>query len=184
MHLAVKHQAMRQVAPVGLQRTYSQESCSRTPVIHEIRRLAATDGGGGFEPRARPSLRAPSAHQVVALGELREQARDIGRIVLAVAVDRDHHVAGGLMQPASERRGLARIAAPRLKVCARTWRIAGRLKPLAQHVGRLLIGRAVVEQNSAISGRSGGGTVFAYARVRKRASRNLDSSRCLFGKAE
>ncbi len=108
MHLAIEHQALREVVPVGLQRAavvvQPHPGHPRDQPVGGDRRQAAA------EARARPSLGAPSAHQVVALGEFGQQARDVGRIVLAVAVDCDHHVAGGLMQSADERRGLSRVA--------------------------------------------------------------------------
>ena len=56
-------------------------------------------------------LRLPAGDQVEALVELREQPRDLGRIVLEVAVDRDDGLAARLVEAGHERRGLAEVAA-------------------------------------------------------------------------
>ncbi len=56
-------------------------------------------------------VRLPAGDQVEALVELREQPRDLGGIVLQVAVDRDDGVAACLVEAGHERGGLAEVAA-------------------------------------------------------------------------
>ena len=57
------------------------------------------------------ALRLPAGDEVVALVELREQPRDLGRVVLQVAVDRDDDLARGLAEAGVERGRLAEVAA-------------------------------------------------------------------------
>ncbi len=54
-------------------------------------------------------LRLPARDEVEALVELREQARDLGRVVLEVAVDRDDDVALRLLEARLQRRRLAEV---------------------------------------------------------------------------
>ena len=82
-------------------------------------RLHAGDlAGDGVEdlrrdpPRERvAALRLPARDEVVALVELREQARDLGRVVLQVAVDRHDDVARRLGEAGVERGRLAEVPA-------------------------------------------------------------------------
>src|SRR6185295_12774264 len=63
-------------------------------------------------PREPPvdAFVAPSADDVVAFGDLLEEARDLGRIVLEVAIHRDGDVATGEIESRLERRRLAEVA--------------------------------------------------------------------------
>ena len=84
-------------------------SCSRSP--------GHAPGHAVEEPRGDPPrervapLRLPAGHEVEALVELRQQAGDLGRVVLEVAVDRDDDVAGRLREAGVERGRLAEVAA-------------------------------------------------------------------------
>ena len=75
------------------------------------------------------------------LVELRQEARDLGGVVLAVGVDRDDHVAGGLREARGERGGLAEVPAqtdcPHVR-CARVQTGEGAERP---------VGRAVVDEH-------------------------------------
>ena len=55
-------------------------------------------------------LQAPPAYDVDPLVEAREQARDVGGVVLAVAVERDHDGATRMREPGRKRRGLPEVA--------------------------------------------------------------------------
>src|SRR5919198_4463307 len=65
---------------------------------------------GERAPRDRVApVRLPAGDEIEALVELGEQARDLGRIVLQVGVDRDHDVALGIREPSRERSRLAEV---------------------------------------------------------------------------
>src|SRR5215469_10819273 len=53
---------------------------------------------------------APARHDIVTFGKLVEQARDVGRVVLTIAIHRDDHVAGTVLETGHDRSGLAVIA--------------------------------------------------------------------------
>ena len=101
---------MRQPAddlgPVGLQ--------AAVEVVQPQAREPARDGVE--DARRDPpgervaALRLPAGDEVEALLELREQARDLGRIVLEVAVDRDDDVALRLLEARLQRGRLAEVA--------------------------------------------------------------------------
>jgi len=57
------------------------------------------------------AARLPARDEIEPLVELGEQARDLRGVVLEVAVDRHHDVAGRLGEAGRERRGLAEVAA-------------------------------------------------------------------------
>jgi len=57
-----------------------------------------------------PALGAPSAHQVVTFLELGHQARDIGGIVFAIAIERDDDITAGIRKAALQGRGLPRCS--------------------------------------------------------------------------
>ena len=65
--------------------------------------------GNPSRQRVAP-LRLPARDEVEALVELREQPRDLGGIVLKVAVDRDDDVALGFLEAGLQRGGLAEVA--------------------------------------------------------------------------
>ena len=107
MQLAVEWQAAYDLSAVGLEAAVHVVE----PQPREPSRDAVED------PREQPSRpriaapRLPAGDQVEALVEFREQTRDLCRIVLEVAVDRDDDIALGLRKPGSERRRLAEVAA-------------------------------------------------------------------------
>ena len=109
MHLAIEHQALREVAadrPSACIRSHA----AATPVIREISLLAATDGRRRVSGAVPPAAGAPSADQVVALAEFVDQPRNVRRIIFAVAVERHHDRAGGAIESAGQRGGLTGIA--------------------------------------------------------------------------
>ena len=53
---------------------------------------------GSLRDERVAAVRLPARDEVEALVELGEQPRDLGRVVLAVAVDRDDDVARGLRE--------------------------------------------------------------------------------------
>ena len=88
------------------------------PAVHVVQPHAgdlahdAVEDLRGDAPGERvPPLRLPPGHEVVALVELREQPRDLGRVVLQVAVDRDHDLPGGLAEAGVECGRLAEVPA-------------------------------------------------------------------------
>jgi hypothetical protein len=54
--------------------------------------------------------RPPPVHDVHVVGERAQDARDVGRVVLAVAVDRDEDLAARVLDAGGERRRLAVVA--------------------------------------------------------------------------
>ena len=83
-------------------------SCSRTPETLPATPLKTREGARRRQRIAAVGL--PAAHEVEALVELGEQPRDLGGIVLEVAVDRDDHLAGCLGEARIERGRLAPVA--------------------------------------------------------------------------
>src|SRR4051794_3454205 len=57
------------------------------------------------------ALRLPAGDEVEAFLELGKEARDLGGIVLEIAVDRDHDLAASLEEAGLEGRRLAEVAA-------------------------------------------------------------------------
>ena len=107
VQLAVQPQPLHDLGPVGLQ-----------PAVEVVQAQAGDAAGDPVEdlrrdaPRERVApLRLPAADEVEALVELRQQPRDLGRIVLEVGVDRDDDVALGVREPRRERRRLAEVPA-------------------------------------------------------------------------
>ena len=106
MQLAVEAQAADDLGAVGLQ--------AAVQVVEPEAREPA--GDGVEDPRGDPAgervaaLRLPARDEVEALVELREQARDLGRVVLQVAVDRDDDVALRLLEAGLQRGRLAEVA--------------------------------------------------------------------------
>ena len=93
-------------------------------------------------PRQRVApLRLPARDEVEALVELGEQPRDLGRVVLEVAVDRDDDVAARLREPGRERGGLAEVAPQADDAHV----VVARVQPRQR--GERAVGRAVVDED-------------------------------------
>src|SRR6266511_1614320 len=107
VQLSVEHEAAHDLCPVRLEAAVHvvppQTGHPAGDPVEELRRDAA---------RERVSApRLPAGDEIEALLQLREQARDLGRIVLQVAVDRDDELARRLREARRERGGLAEVAA-------------------------------------------------------------------------
>ena len=107
VQLAVEHESACDLAAVRLQ-----------PAVHVVQpqsRHVADDPVEelrGDAPRERiATLLLPARHEVESLVELREQPRNLGRIVLLVAVDRHDRRPGRLREAGGERCGLAEVPA-------------------------------------------------------------------------
>ena len=73
---------------------------------------AVGDAGGEFALQSSVlALMAPAAHQVIALPQFGQQHRDVGRIVLQVAIEAHDHLALGDIKPGGHRGGLAVVLA-------------------------------------------------------------------------
>src|SRR6266536_1763755 len=103
MQLAVENEAARDFPAVSLE-----------AAVHVVQAKPGHPAGDPVEELRRDAARQrvaaprfPTRHEVEAFLELREQARNLGRIVLEVAVDRDDAVARGLRESGSERGGFA-----------------------------------------------------------------------------
>ena len=85
------------------------------------------------------ALGAHAAHDVGVVSEQREQARQIGRVVLAIGVEGRDHVAARRLEPGAERRGLSSVRAERDDPAAR---IARRLRkrPLQAAIAAAVVG--------------------------------------------
>ena len=106
MQLAVEAQPAHDLGAVGLQAAvHVVEVHARDPARDRVE-----------DPREHPAAervpptRLPARDEVEALVELGEQARDLGGIVLEVAVDRDDHVALRLREAGGERGRLAEVS--------------------------------------------------------------------------
>ena len=93
------------LCPVGLQ-----------PAVHVVQLQARDAPADGVEDPGQDSasqriapLRLPAGDEIEPLVELGEQARDLGRVVLEVAVDRHHRLALGLRETGGEGGGLAEV---------------------------------------------------------------------------
>ena len=82
-------------------------SCRRTPETLPATPLKSFDGMRRVSGSRR--LRLPAGDEVVALVELGEQPRDLGGIVLEVAVDRHDDVAWASPKPASRAAALPKL---------------------------------------------------------------------------
>ena len=100
VQLPVDPEAVEHFRPIGLQAAVEiVQAQSREPAGD-----AVEDAGRDPSAQRVAPLRLPARDEVEALVELREQARNLGRVVLEVAVDRDDDVALRLLE--------ARPAAP------------------------------------------------------------------------
>jgi hypothetical protein len=107
MHLAVEAQAARQVAADELQRAavvvqMDTGDCADQPV-GEARRQAAA------EPGVLP-IDAPAGDQIEPGAAALEHARDVGRIVLPIAVDQHDVGAARVCETGRERRRLPEVS--------------------------------------------------------------------------
>ena len=124
----------------------------------------------GIRRRQRvAALRLPARDEVEALVELGEQARDLGRVVLQVAVDRDDDVALRLLEAGLERGRLAEVAPQPDDADVLVRGVQPRQR------GEGAVGRAVVDEDDlprlARAGR-------APTRARRSRSATLRSSSC------
>src|SRR5215212_4643084 len=108
VQLAVEPQPAYDLGAIGLQAAVQvvqpQPGDAPGDPVEDLRRDA---------PRERVApVRLPAADQVEALLELREQARDLRRVVLEIGVDRHYHVALRVRKAGGERRGLAEVLPP------------------------------------------------------------------------
>src|SRR5205814_213354 len=92
-------------------------------------------------PPGVAALGLPTGDEVEALVELGEEARDLGRVVLQVAVDRHDDVAARVREPGHQRRRLAEVAAHPHDA----YRIRARVQPGERRPGA--VGRAVVDED-------------------------------------
>ncbi len=105
MELSVEVEALEDVGSVRLQpAVHVVEPDPRNPARDRVEDLR----GDASCERVAP-FRLPPRDEVVALVESGEEARNLDRVVLEVAVDRHHDLAGGLLEPRVERRGLAEV---------------------------------------------------------------------------
>ncbi len=107
VHLAVEGEGLGQVAAHGAQRAAHvldghSGHLADQPVAQEAGYLAN-------EEMILP-IGAEAKDGIVALGQLVEQARNVGRIVLQVTVHGDEHVTTGPVDAGLERGGLAEVA--------------------------------------------------------------------------
>jgi hypothetical protein len=99
--------------------------------------FAASEGARRSQKPSCRRLRHPR-HQVVSLVDLREQPRNVGRVVLQVAVDRDDDVAARVLEARRERRGLAEVLAQREHSHVGIFGV-DRAQDLARAVGRAIV---------------------------------------------
>ena len=136
VQLAVEHEAAHDLAAVGLEAAvHVVQAEPRHPArdpVEELRRDAARE-------RIAPP-RLPARDEVEALVELREQVRDLGRVVLQVAVDRDHDVAA---RPAANPAASA-AALPKLRRSRTTRTLSSRACSRVSAANDV-VGRAVVD---------------------------------------
>src|SRR5262249_26599993 len=107
MQLAVEHEASYDLGAIRLEAAVHvvevQARHAPGDPVEELRRKPSRDRVA--------SACLPARHEIESLLELREQARDLGRVVLQVAVDRDHDVPGCLGEAGGERGRLAEVPA-------------------------------------------------------------------------
>src|SRR5215204_1585368 len=106
MKLAVHVQVLDDLAPIDLEPTVHVVEPNAG---HEARHPVEDPGQRPARPRIAP-VGLPARHEVIALLELREQARDLGRVILEVGVHRDDGVTAGMRESGGERRGFAEVA--------------------------------------------------------------------------
>ena len=114
-------------------------SCRRTPETLPATALKIFEGMRRVSGSRRFVFQP--GDEVEALVELREQARDLGGVVLEVAVDRDDDVAGRLGEAGIERRRLAEVAPQADDAHV----VVGVVEPRERAEGA--VGRAVVDED-------------------------------------
>src|SRR4051812_2268243 len=107
MQLAVELDVLKHLASVGLERAaIVVQGYAGSPgdtAVGDSRWQRAA------QERVLPIL-APAAHNIIPLVELLQQPWNIGRVVLEIGIDRNHHVAARAREPRRERRRLTEIA--------------------------------------------------------------------------
>ncbi len=153
--LGVDRQVLDDLAAEGLERAAG--------VVH--RRAGhpgdqAVGGPGGNAPQEEAVVAPPppAGDDVEALFQGGHHARDVGRIVLQVAVQRDHHLPVGAVEARGQRRGLTGVAAEADHMNARVARAQ------RQHRGQAPVGRAVVHQDQLPAGGRARAIAFAVQR--------------------
>ena len=107
VELTVEPEATNDLRPIGLEaRVHVVEANPRDEAGHTVEDLRRKPAG----PRIL-ALRLPTRHEIEALVQLREQPRNLRRVVLEITVDGHDHVARCFREAGSERRGLAEVAA-------------------------------------------------------------------------
>ena len=107
MQLAVEPQALHDLRAVGLQPAVQVVQ----PQPGDAARDPVEDLRGEAAAERVAAVGLPAGDEVESLVELRQQPRDLGRIVLEVGVDRDDDFALGVREPGREGGGLAEVAA-------------------------------------------------------------------------
>ena len=107
MHLAVQTHRFQELAPIGLERAavvvQGQSQKTADDPVGDPRRDLACD-------HLVLAIAPPSRHHVVALVELGQQERDVGRIILQIGVHRNQHLTCRCPEPGGQRRSLAVVA--------------------------------------------------------------------------
>ncbi len=143
VHLAVEAHAFEHPAAVGLERApevvqgYSRDA--RDQSVGEPRRDLAGDEGV-------VAILPPARDHVVALFELREQPRDVGRIILPVAVDGNDDLAARQIERRRQRRSLAAVSPQKHHA-----NVLGIGPWMACQPRRRAVGRAVVHEDQLVA---------------------------------
>ena len=138
VHLAIEPDALDDLAPIRLQRA---AEVVQAHAAHEGDEAVGHDARGVALDGVVLAVLAPAAHDVEALFELGEQERDVGGVVLEVAIHRDDDVTAGEIEASHHRGGLAEIAAEMDDLHALV--AAGDL--VEQLIGA--VGRAVIDED-------------------------------------
>jgi molybdopterin molybdotransferase len=107
VQLAVDPQPVQHLGPVRLEPTVEVVQ----PQTRDAARRGVEDPREGTPEPGIPALCLPAGDEVEALVELRQKARNLGRIVLEVGVDGHDGVAARVREPGRKRGGLAEVPA-------------------------------------------------------------------------
>ena len=138
MQFAVERHLFENLAAIGFEGGAKVVNVDAAQLGHQPVRHA---GGDAAHPEIIDAHLAPAADDVVAGGNLFQKQRDVGGIVLQIAIHGDDVLAPGMVETGGQSGGLAEVAA---ELDHRDAAIDGR--DLAQH-GESVVVRTVIDQH-------------------------------------
>src|SRR5438132_4701210 len=108
MQFTVERNLFQNVAAVGLEGRAKIVDIDTAQFSHQP---VSTEGRDAAQPEIIDAALAPSTDDIVAFGDFFQEYRDIGRVVLQIAVHGDDVLAAGMIKSGGQSGGLAKIQA-------------------------------------------------------------------------